>query len=169
MDKKTNPETLKKKHPGGRPTTYNQDLAKLICERVATNPVGLETLIQLYPDLPNSSTIKAWRQQFPEFSAWYLQAKSFQSQIMVEEIDDLIPIGVRFYLDDKGQERIDPPSASLVIAKINNRKWQAARLAPKIYGERVQLESVSNDDTEALKAELKELREKLAEKSKSEY
>lgn len=124
----------------GRPTTYTPELAKLICERVANNPVGVETLIQLYPDLPNSSTIKAWRKTHGEFSAWYLEAKAFQAQIMVEDIDDLIPQELNYYVDDKGQKRIDAPSASLLIAKINNRKWTAARLAPKIYGDKKQEE-----------------------------
>lgn len=126
---------------GGRPTKYTDELAKLICERVATNPVGIETLISLYPDLPHSSTIKAWRKTYPQFSAWYLEAKAFQAQIMVEDIDELIPPEIRYYTDDKGNERIDAPSASLLIAKINNRKWTAARLAPKIYGDKQHIET----------------------------
>ena len=155
-------------HAGGRPTKYNDDLGKLICERVATNPVGLETLVTLYNDMPEPSTIKAWRHQFPQFSAWYLQAKSFQSQILVEEIDSMIDCGIRYIMDDKGQERIDPPSASLLIAKINNRKWTAARLAPKIYGDKQIIEQTTTEN-EQLKEELIELRAKLSQKAKSEY
>ena len=127
MTKRKNPEDFKKM---GRPTIYTEDLAKLICARVATNKVGIETLISLYDDMPDSDTIRAWRFKYPNFSRWYLEAKSLQSQLLVEEIDDMINCGIRYIVDDKGQERIDPPSASLVIAKINNRKWQAARLAP---------------------------------------
>ncbi len=155
-------------HAGGRPTKYTPEFGKLICERVATNPVGLETLISLYPDMPDHSTIKAWRKQYPEFSSWYLEAKSFQSQLLVEEIDDMIDCGIRYIVDDKGQERIDPPSASLLIAKINNRKWTASRLAPKIYGDKQIIEQTTSEN-EQLKAELSELRAKLAEKAKSEY
>lgn len=152
----------------GRPTLYTPALVDRICELVACSPVGIDKIISLYPEMPSHCTIKLWRHQYPDFSAKYLNAKSLQSQLLVEEIDDLIPIGIKYYLDDKGQERIDAPSASLVIAKINNRKWHASRLAPKIYGEKVQIET-KNDDTEALKAELIELRAKLAEKSKSDY
>ncbi len=155
-------------HPGGRPTKYNDELGKLICERVATNPVGLETLLSLYDDMPDHSTIKAWRKKFPRFSSWYLEAKSFQSELLVEEIDNMIDCGIRYVTDDKGNERIDPPSASLLIAKINNRKWTAARLAPKIYGDKQIIEQTTSEN-EQLKVELAELRAKLAEKNTSEY
>ena len=120
----------------GRPTDYTPEFGKLICERVAINPVGYSTLRQLYPDMPNLTTIRAWRLSIPEFSTRYLEAKQFQAQLLVEEIDDLLPSEVRFYVDDKGNERIDAPSAAMIIAKINNRKWMAARLAPKIYGDK---------------------------------
>ena len=139
--------TEQKKSKCGRPTIYTDELAKLICERVATNPVGLDTLLTLYPDMPDQSTIKAWRYRYPQFSTWYLEAKSLQAQLLVEEIDNMLPSDVRYYIDDRGNERIDAPSASMIIAKINNRKWQAARLAPKIYGEKQQTEvTVKHED-----------------------
>lgn len=134
-------------HPGGRPTKYSPELAKLICERIATNPVGWSTLEKLYPDMPNYSTVKAWRNAMPEFSKMYLEAKSFQSMILVEDIDELIPEAIEYYIDDKGNSRIDAPSASLLIAKINNRKWMAARLAPKIFGDKKTEETNNPQET----------------------
>ena len=124
----------------GRPSIYTEELAKLICERVSLCKLGIDKICNLYDDMPHSDTIKQWRLEKPHFSAMYLEAKSLQAQLLVEEIDDLIPIGIQYYTDDKGQQRIDAPSASLVIAKINNRKWTAARLAPKIYGDKTQSE-----------------------------
>ncbi len=150
----------------GRPTSYTPELGKLICERVATNPVGLETLLILYPDMPNHSTIKAWRKQFSEFSAWYLEAKSFQAQLLVEEIDELLPSEVRYYHDAQGNERIDAPSAAMIIAKINNRKWTAARLAPKIYGDKQQ------NEVTASATSVEEIAKRVAEintKSEKDY
>ena len=70
--------------------------------------------------------------------------------------------------DDKGQERIDPPSASLLIAKINNRKWTAARLAPKIYGDQKRVEELEGEN-ERVKAELRALRDKLDKANIAEY
>ncbi len=148
---------------GGRPTTYTPEFGKLICERVATNPVGLSTLEKLYPDMPNSSTIKAWRRAIPEFSAMYMEAKKFQSEILVEDIDSLLPDDLNYYIDDKGQQRIDAPSASLLIAKINNRKWMAARLSSKLYGDRHTDEQQTQDLAKDVAARVAEIN-KQAEK-----
>jgi hypothetical protein len=132
---------------GGRPTKYSPEFGKLICERMAVNPVGWSTLENLYPDMPNFSTIKAWRHSIPEFSTMYLGAKASQAALLVEEIDELLPSDVRYYIDDKGNERIDAPSAGMLIAKINNRKWMAARLAPKLYGDKQQVDISANETT----------------------
>ncbi len=146
----------------GRPSIYNEDLAKLICERVAVNPVGIEALCKLYPDLPDHSTIKAWRKLHPLFSSWYLEAKALQAQLLVEDIDDLLPNEVQYYIDERGNKRIDAPSASMLIAKINNRKWTAARLAPKIYGDRKTEENNSPEET------LSKIKELVADLNKTD-
>ncbi len=155
-------------HPGGRPTKYTAELAAKICEVIATNPVGYRTLEKIFPEMPHYSTLLAWRRSNSEFSEQYLNAKRFQAEIMVEEIDDMIPPEVRYYIDDKGQERIDSPSAALVIAKINNRKWTASKLAPKLYGDQKQVEELSSQN-EQLKKELMELRARLDAENKKDY
>jgi hypothetical protein len=135
----------------GRPTIYTPELAELICEKVATNTVGLEDLCRLFPELPNHDTIKRWRKEKQEFSALYHEAKVFQSRLLVEECEYLIP-EVKTYVDDAGYERLDPASASLLKAKIEHRRWMAARLAPKIYGDKQQIEqTVTVKHEDALK------------------
>jgi len=129
----------KEKNLGGRPTIFTEELANKICDLIATHPVGYNTLLNLYPELPDRSTFLAWRLKYDWFSTKYLEAKKFQAEILVEEIDNLIPEGLVYYTDEKGQERIDSPSAGLLIAKINNRKWTAARLVTNIYGDRQQV------------------------------
>lgn len=151
----------------GRPTTYTPELAAKVCERVATIPVGLNKLCKMFDDMPDPTTIYLWRITHESFSKQYLEAKKFQSEIMVEEIDEMGD-HITYYIDDKGQERIDPPSVALVTARANNRKWTASRLAPKIWGDKKELEQVQSENAE-IKAELHRLRVELAEKNKKEY
>lgn len=156
------------KVPAGRPTNYTPEIGKFICDKVSTHPVGYRILQDLYPEIPSYQTLLEWRAKFSEFGERYLNAKRFQSEILVEEIDSMIPDGIRYYIDDKGQERIDAPSAGLIIAKINNRKWTASKLAPKIYGDRKELENVQAEN-ETIKAELAKLRAELDAKNKRDY
>lgn len=164
MAKKNNAEPK----PKGRPSNYTPELGQRICAMVATHPIGYDHIQKMYPDLPLKGVVTAYRKRFPAFNAEYLAAKSFQSEIMVEEIDEMIPSEIKYYIDDKGNERIDAPSASLAIARVNNRKWTAARLAPRVYGDAKRVEDLEGQNS-ALTKELIELRKQMDEKNKKDF
>lgn len=126
--------------PAGRPSKYTQELANLICERIATHTIGIRALCKMYDDMPDQETIALWRKKHLEFSALYDQAKALQAKLLVEECEELIPLELKTYLDDSGQERYDPVSATLLKEKIAHRRWMAARLASKTYGDRQTIE-----------------------------
>lgn len=159
--------TTKEKRKIGAPTMYTEEYGDFICEKIATHPVGYETIRKIFPELPASITLREWRLKHSSFAAKYLDAKSLQAQVLVEEVDEMIPGDIKYYVDDKGNERIDAPSASLVIAKINNRKWTAARLAPRIYGDKY-IESLQADN-ERVKQELQEVKDRLDRENIKEY
>lgn len=138
--------------PAGRPTIYTKELAERICELVATHTIGIKALCKMYEDIPDQQTIKNWRHTNSEFFALYDKAKQFQAQLLVEECEELIPLELKTYLDDSGQERYDPVSATLLKEKIAHRRWMAARLAPKVYGDRQTIEqTVTVKHEDALK------------------
>jgi hypothetical protein len=154
----TNPER-------GRPTKYTPKLGDLICEKVASNPVGLDTIVKLYDDFPAAKTIYEWHAKYPDFRKKYLEAKALQAIIKVQQIDDLLDCPLLYIEDANGQKRIDPPSASMRIARANNLKWEAARLAPRIYGEKVEV-----NDTQSLESQKAlEHEKKLEEEYKKDY
>jgi len=124
--------------PGGRPTDYCDEMATLICQRVATHTVGLHKLCTMYDDLPSKFTVNLWRYKHPEFSARYAQAKLMQADLLAEECLDIAD-------EDSNDIRIDPETGyetcnTEFIARsrlrIDTRKWLAAKLLPKQYGER---------------------------------
>ena len=151
----------------GRPTTYTPELANYVCNMIGTNACGLNKLTKMYEEFPDKSTIYAWIRAHSEFSNQYLEARRLQALVLADsmlDIADEIPV----FEDDKGIERID--SGMLGRAKIDFEvlKWHASKMAPKIFGDKQQVEQVTTENDE-LKKELAELRAKLAEKAKSEY
>lgn len=126
----------------GRPTTYTPELAAFICQVVATHTQGLKKLCEMYDEFPDHTTIYLWRYKHPEFSNLYLDAKRAQMDLVMEDLDIILDESLNYYTDEKGNQRIDSPSATIAIAKANNRKWFASKLAPALYGDRTQVETV---------------------------
>ena len=121
--------------PGGRPTTYNKDIAALICERVATHAVGLERLCKMYDDMPDKTTVNLWRYKHPEFSASYAKAKLVQADLLAEEMMDIADDSARdTRLDSDGNELINSEFVARSRLKIDTRKFLAMKLLPKQYG-----------------------------------
>ena len=133
MTAKKRPEDKLK---SGRPTTYNEEIAALICERVATSTLGLNKLCELHDDLPVKSTVNLWRYKHPEFSTSYAVAKLKQADLLAEECLSIAD-------DDSGDTKINAltgeevPNTEFIARsrlRIDTRKWLAAKLLPKQYG-----------------------------------
>jgi hypothetical protein len=159
----------KPKHPGGRPSLYTDELANRICEIVAINPCGLPTLCKQFDELPTPDTIRRWRWDKPEFSAKYTEAKRFQAEIMVESLEEITQNLEQYKYEDKdGAIRLDAGLIGHARLITDTRKWTASKLAPKIYGDRQEVEALSSENAQ-IKEELKALRAQLAEQNKAEY
>jgi len=144
-------------HPGGRPTIYNEEMADLICERIAINPIGLQHICEKYDDLPGFGTVKTWLYKKPEFRSKYLEAKKTQMLLKVEELDDILLKNIVHFTDKEGNERIDPPSVSLAIARGNNFKWEISRLGPR------EVKDKKDDDPED---QIKPIHDEMMERTK---
>ena len=76
----------KNKKPIGRPSIYSEEFADIICERIATNPIGLEHICNMYEDMPDPATIRKWIYRMPGFRTKYLEAKAEQSIVKIDQI-----------------------------------------------------------------------------------
>lgn len=167
MSKK--PKVSSDSSPAGRPTIYTEELGTIICKIVASHPYGLPTLCKMFPQLPHRDTINEWRWENKVFSDNYALAKRFQAELMAESIEDVASeLKESAFHDDLGMVKIDSGMLGYARLVCDNRKWTAARLAPKIYGDKMQIEQ-KTEENDKLKAELMALRNKLDEKNKSEY
>lgn len=140
--KKDEPLEPKKKHPGGRPTKYNAQMAKRICDLIKTHAWGLKKLCKFYDDIPEETTINDWRSIHREFSLQYAEAKLKQADLLAEECLEIAD-------DDLLDTKIDPETGYEICnteyiarsrLRIDTRKWLASKLLPKQYGDKVQHE-----------------------------
>ena len=123
----------KTKKKVGRPTDYNQELANLICERVATHAIGLKRLCGMFDDMPCEDTINQWRFKFQDFSVQYALAKVHQAELLADSMHDLAN-EISTYQDSDGNTRIDSGSVNAQRLKIDTIKFTVSKLLPKVYG-----------------------------------
>lgn len=170
MDEKKKSKEPKK---AGRPSQYTPELGYLICERIATNTVGISRLCSMYEDMPVKDTIRLWRFKHPEFSAQYAQAKMHQADLMAEECSEIADDATNDWMESFDEEgalgwKINGEHIHRSRLRIDTRKWLASKLLPKQYGDKLLLEQ-KTEENEKLKAELLELRHKLDSQNRREF
>jgi hypothetical protein len=135
--------------PAHRPVEYTEDIADEICWRITHG----EPLVRICADehLPHVATIYRWLIRFPVFCDMYTRAREEQADTNADEIlaiaDEMPPE----YTDEKGRTTIDHSYLAWQKQRIEARKWTAAKLKPRKYGDRVALEGV--EDGAAIKTE----------------
>jgi hypothetical protein len=126
----------------GRPITYNETIAKEICRQLSSTNLGINKLCEKNPDWPSPSTVFEWRITYRDFSELYDSAKRNQIEVLISEIveisDDISNDEIE---NDKGNRVCNSEYIARSRLKIDTRKWIASKLAPKIYGEKVQNET----------------------------
>lgn len=128
----------------GRPTTYNQVLGDEICARLAEGR-SMNSVCE-DNDMPHAGQVYRWMSMFPDFRDKYYACVEVRatalSELMVHEAinsNDVEVVTVRE--TEKGILRetkyMDNVQRSDSI--IRTLQWQLARMAPKRFGEKVEL------------------------------
>ena len=124
----------------GRPRLYSPELAARACELIATHAYGLKTICNMYDEMPSYETIYQWAALYPEFNEKYRRARELQQDACAEEMKEIAYDDSGDMMEsDKGFVG-NPTSVSRAKLKIETLKWQATRLAPKTYGDKMQQE-----------------------------
>lgn len=131
--------------PAGRPSTYSEDMAAEICQGLAEGK-SLRTVCK--PDhMPALSTIFLWLRNHNEFSEQYAIAKEECADLWAEDIVDIADnqVGQPLYIDGELYLRdgkpvfvVDGPAVNHARLRVDSRKWTAAKLKPKKYGDRME-------------------------------
>lgn len=120
---------------------YDEKIAEEICDTIASCTEGLKELCKQNPHWPKKNTIYKWMHKNPDFREKYLLAKEHQIQPLVDEIleiaDDISKDTIVKY-DRDGNEHVSCNSewVNRSRLRIDSRKWLAAKLMPKMYGEK---------------------------------
>jgi hypothetical protein len=109
----------------GRPTKYSIDWAERFCALVAEGRSVVE--ICASPDMPSQQSVYTWLRNDEDFLERYARAREAQADKFFKECIEIA--------DAATQE-----NCNVARLRVDTRKWAAARLAPKKYGDHVQHE-----------------------------
>ena len=124
----------------GRPTSYTSEIADKICLRLSQGE-SLRNIVK-DDDMPSQATVYNWLFKNAPFLEQYTRAREEQAETHADEIvaiADETPQTTPVF--DKEGNQIDIKLDSAYIQwqrqRIDARKWTAAKLRPKKYGDRV--------------------------------
>ncbi len=113
---------------------YEEKVGTVICNRIADG----ESLRSICRDdgMPSKRVVLLWVEKVPEFRNQYVRAREAQADGYFEEIVDIADDGSRDYApSEDGVEIVNHDHIQRAKLRIDARKWVAARMAPKKYGE----------------------------------
>lgn len=124
----------------GRPSSFSQEVADYICTELGKGKSLRKILVE--DGMPSYQTIYHWMAAQPQFLEQYTRAREEQAETLADEIVDIADETPEMnpIIDRNGELiRIEMHSAYLQWQKqrIEARKWTAAKLRPKKYGDRV--------------------------------
>jgi hypothetical protein len=126
--------------PAGRPSSYTDEMAQMICERLALG----ESLRKICESdgMPPKKTVLAWLkdEKHSQFRAQYAQAREEQADFYAAEIVEISDDGSSdTYTDSDGNVRTNQEVVARSRLRVDARKWYASKLAPKKYGDKMEL------------------------------
>lgn len=126
----------------GRPTTFTQHMANVICTRIAEGE-SLREIVKT-EGMPDRTTVYDWLLRDENFANQYTRAREEQADTLADEILAIADESPEVdYIRDKQGNVIDIKIDSGYVAyqrqRIDSRKWIAMKLKPKKYGDKLAL------------------------------
>lgn len=118
----------------GRPTKYTPALGDLICSKIISGKSLHSICKKKHQGLPSEKTVFMWMRTHDDFRKNYDAAVIQRADAFAEQMVDIA-------------KKATPETAAVARLQIDVRKWNAARMQPKKYGERTQTDVTSNGET----------------------
>ena len=132
-----------------RPSEYNDEVASLICERIADGQ-SLRSICG-DADMPATSTVFKWLTEQNAFSEQYTRAREAQADALFDEILEIADDGSNDWMERKGPDglslgwRENGEALRRSALRVEARKWMAGKLQPKKYSDKQQVELTGKD------------------------
>lgn len=112
---------MKQKRGKGRPSAFTDKIADTICKRLSEG----ESLLQICrdPDMPGRNAVYQWLEKHEDFAAKYARARERQAETLADQVHFIAETE-----EDVNRARL----------RIDAIKWHAGKLAPRIYGDKLQ-------------------------------
>lgn len=131
----------------GRPSGYTQEIADVICERLA-NGESLRRICR-DDDMPEMRTVMRWLNAREEFCQQYARARELQAECIFDEMAEIADDGTNDWMASNAPDcegyKLNGEHVSRSKLRIDARKWMLAKMAPRKYGDKQQVDHVSSD------------------------
>lgn len=103
-----------------------------------------ETLRAICSDenMPDRTTVFRWLQTFEDFHIQYARAREVQADTLVDESLDIADDGRNDWMENNDPEnpgyRVNGEHIQRSRLRIDQRRWMAGKMRPKVYGDRVE-------------------------------
>lgn len=126
----------------GRPTKYTQELADEICEGIT---LGNSIRTVCKPEhMPAISTFYKWIRTNEQFAKQYARATEERTEAMAEDLLDIADNGANDYMDtEDGKTQYNGDAIQRAKLRVDTRKWLMAKMKPKKYGDKLEVDSTS--------------------------
>lgn len=132
----------------GRPSSYSPSVGDTICTRISEG----ESLRRICMDdgMPDKTTVLRWLSTQPEFRTQYAHARELQADALAEECLDIADDGSNDWMEQHDAEgnslgwKLNGEAVQRSRLRLEQRRWYASKLAPKKYGEKLDLTSGGN-------------------------
>ena len=117
--------------PNGRPSDYTDKIADTICEAMLDG----ETLVDICSpkNMPHRSTVYRWMDDNQTFATRCERARVGQAEFMDHKIM-------------KEAKEATPENVQVAKVRISAYQWRAAKLNPKRYGDKIDVEHSADEN-----------------------
>jgi len=131
----------------GRPSSFTQEVADTICERLADG----ESMRAICSEdgMPSTSMVCRWLASNETFREQYARARELQADALFDDVLTIADNGRNDWMERNfGEETRWVENGEAIrrsVLRIDARKWMAGKLQPKKYGDKQQHEVTGKD------------------------